>query len=182
MKNLIFFYGLLLLLGCKKKHERPTYGQISAFYVNGKSLPRDGYELSVLASQTGTKNCSTPHYAISSNHNAKNGFLQEQIYISGLPHNKIGKIPLTYRPPHNSCDSIPTAVFLMSEVDLTIGEYVLLRSADSFINIESYNTQTKEVKGTFDVTFVENGTSTVSRGIYPDTIRFDRAKFSAIIN
>jgi hypothetical protein len=182
MKKLIFVYGLLLFLGCKKKNVGPSYGQVSTFYANGKLIPRNGLELSVLALGSGIKNCSTPHYVIAFNHNAKNDSLQEKIYISGLPYNKTGKIPLTYRPPHSDCDSIPTAAFFMSEVDVTIGNYVLLRKSDSFINVESYNAQTKEVKGTFDVTFVEDGTSIKSRNIYPDTIRFNGAKFTAKIN
>lgn len=145
--------------------------------------PRAGFNLNVFASEL-NKVCPKPHYAIVVEHYAKNDSLWEKIYIGGLSPNKVGKFPLLYRNGGlgSPCDSVPEASFELSREDLGIAAYVVLNKSDSYINIESFNTSTKEVKGTFDITFVANGTSAESRKIYPDTVRFNGAKFTAIIN
>jgi hypothetical protein len=146
-------------------------------------MPREGFNLRIRATTTTVK-CLSPYYAIIITHDAKNDTLRERIYIGGLSFNKTGKIPLTYRLLDNSCDSIATANFGLenSGGDVTIGEYYLPKKSESFINIESYDATSKEIKGTFDITFVADGTSERVRRIYPDTVRFDKAKFSVIIN
>ena len=183
MKKFIFFYILLMLFGCKKKETGLLYGEISPFYVNQQLMPRAAFNLNVFAMEL-NKVCPKPHYAIVVEHYAKNDSLWEKIDIGGLSPNKTGKFPLLYRNGAfgNACDSVPNASFVLSYQDVVIALYVVLNKSDSYINIESFNTSTKEVKGTFDITFVANGTSEESRMIYPDTIRFSGAKFKAWIN
>ena len=183
MKKCIFIYSLLVLFSCKKKEVGLLYGEIAPFYVNQQLIPRAGFNLNVFASEL-NKICPKPHYAIVVEHYAKNDSLWEKIYIGGLSPNKIGKFPLLYRNVvvGNPCDSVPEASFGLSYQDLGIASYVILNKSDSYINIESFNASTKEVKGTFDITFVANGTSAESRMIYPDTIRFSGAKFKAWVN
>lgn len=184
MKKIIFIYTLLMLFSCKKKEVGLFYGEISPFYVNQQLIPRAGFNLNVFASEL-NKVCPKPHYAIIVEHYAKNDSLWEKIYIGGLSPNKIGKFPLLYRNGGlgSPCDSVPEASFLLSREDLVIAlYYVVQNKSDSYINIESFDASTKEVKGTFDITFVANSTSEASRRIYPDTLRFNGAKFKAVVN
>ena len=186
MKNLIFIFGLLLFFfGCKKKDMTPTYiyGDISSFYANGRLTPREGFDLKIRAVMN-IDRCKEPYYGLIVDHTAKFDTLREKISVHELSLNRLGKIPLLYKPIGTFCDSISTARFYMSggDGDVQIGIYVISKKAESFVNIESYDTKTKEVKGTFDITFVAEGTSVRTRAIYPDTIRFSGAKFSAFIN
>jgi len=172
-----------MVYGCKKKDVGPVYGEVSTFYANGRLTPREGFDLTIRAVTDKVK-CMESYYAFILTHNAKNDSLREEIHIYGLSFNKTGKIPLTYRFPDNSCDSIPTASFSMtgSDGDVTIAYYLVSKKSASYINIDSYEINTKEVKGTFDITFVADGTSARTRAIYPDTIRFTGAKFTTRIN
>ena len=171
------------MFSCKKKEVGLLYGEINPFYVNQQSIPRTGFNLNVFAIEL-NKVCPKPHYAIIVEHYAKNDSLWEKIYIGGLSLNKTGKFPLLYRnvAVGNPCDSVPEASFHLSREDLGIADYVVLNKSDSYINIESFNSSTKEAKGAFDITFVADRTSAESRKIYPDTIRFNGAKFTAWIN
>ncbi len=190
MKNIILIYGLLLLFSCKKKEVAPTTtrpidGQIGSFYANGGLMPREGFDLVIWALDNKRKDCPLPKYDLVVYHHAKNDSLREQINISGIPYNKTGNIPIQYTDyNYNPCDNITTATFAISgsDGDVLIGNYVTLKKSNSFINIETYDANTKEIKGTFDITFVADGTSERTRAIYPDTIRFDKAKFTVRIN
>ena len=183
MKKCIFIYSLLVLFSCKKKDVTPIYGEINSFYANGRLTPREGFDLKIRAVINKTR-CKEPYYTLIVDHNAKKDTLREQIYIDELPLNKTGKIPLSYKSVDTFCDSVPTARFYMagSDGDVTIGIYVIARKTDSYINVESYDATTKEVKGFFDITLVADGTTERTMKIYPDTIRFNGAKFTARIN
>ena len=183
MKKCIFIYSLVVLFSCKKKEVGLLYGEINPFYVDQQLIPRAAFNLNVFAMVV-NKVCQKPYYAVVVEHHAKNDSLWEKIYIGGLSPNKTGKFSLLYRNVgvSNACDSVPNASFELSREDLGIASYVVLNKSDSYINIESFNASTKEVKGTFDITFVADGTSKESRMIYPDTIRFSGAKFKAWVN
>ncbi len=190
MKNIILIYGLLLLFSCKKKEVTPTVttpidGQISSFYANGGVMPREGFGLVIWALDNKRKDCPSPRYNLVVFHHAKNDSIREKISISGIPYNKTGRIPIQYRDFNdNPCDSITTARFFMSgsDGDVVIAQYALLEKANSYLNIDSYDKSSKEVKGTFNLVFIADGTSEQTRKIYPDTIRFTDAKFTARIN
>ena len=192
MKKNIFFYCLFLIFSCKKNdvqqyenpnYKPPIYGTIGSFDANGRTLPRLGFDLQVYAIEQWAKTCASPHYSIKVIHRAKTDSLTETIQINGLSYGEVGKMPITYKFPNNySCDSVPIAYFHMSKGDVGIANYYVLKKSDSFINVESYDLATKEVKGTFNITFLADGTSENSRRIYPDTIRFTGAKFTAKIN
>jgi hypothetical protein len=174
------FFFLLAFLGCKKT-SMYFWGTIDGLNANGKAIPRKEFTLSLDALKNRAGDCNSSYYTIFIRHHAKNDTLLEKIAINGLLHGGVGKKNLKYVPLSN-CDTIPTARFYMSTGDLGIGDYVLLKDSDSFISIDNFNTQTNDIAGSFDLTFVADGTSSRSRAIYPDTIRFSGAKFTARVN
>jgi hypothetical protein len=190
MKNIVFIYVFLLFFSCKKKDVAPSattpiYGQMSSFYANGKLMPREGFDLNVWATDNKKKGCQSPRFNLITYHHAKNDSLRERINISGIPYDKTGKILVKYTDyGTNPCDSITTARFYMngSDGDVLIADYAILKQSNSYLTIDSYNASTKEIKGTYNLVFIADGTSEQTRKIYPDTIRFTDAKFTARIN
>ena len=72
-------------------------------------------------------------------------------------------------------DSLVGADFTYWEADLALGYYTVLESdSSSFVTLESYDPTTKELRGTFDLTFI------VSHRPYtgaPDTLRVRNGRF-----
>ena len=109
--------------------------------------------------------------------------LQEFFSFDGLTTDQIGKIKVYPRLSlADSCDRTIRSGFDMVKRDVIIAGYEVLRGADNYVTIESFDKATNEVTGTFDVTYIENGTSFQSRAIYPDTIRFVGARFKVPLN
>jgi hypothetical protein len=66
--------------------------------------------------------------------------------------------------------------------NLTVNGNSLPRTGDNYIFIDSFDKTKNEVTGTMNVTYIATGTSETSRAIYPDTLRFENAKFTAPLN
>ncbi len=192
MKQNIFFILILLLalqMGCKGK-EIPTptapelkLGTISNLTVNGNSLPRTGMELKVWAQYF--KQCSKVIYDITVKHETvKFTNIQEYFFFSNLPPDKLGKINLSpFSSIKDTCNLSPNGSFDMyAGNDRFVASYDLLKTSDNYIFIDSFDKTKNEVTGTMNVTYIATGTSETSRAIYPDTLRFENAKFTAPLN
>jgi hypothetical protein len=76
---------------------------------------------------------------------------------------------------HYECDpTVPIYVSLTGrDGDVSRSGYFLLDSEDNFVEIESYDAESGEIKGTFQLTFANAGPSSAS----PETLRFTQGKF-----
>lgn len=191
MKKIIFSFILIIVVvvSCKKKptpEPEPTVkyklGTIAGLTANGNSLPRVGMKLEVLG-QYYTR-CNVVRYDLSLTHQTSNSSLIELFYFAGFTTDQLGKIKVYPDPtPLDSCDrTIRSSMLMVSGKDVIIAEYNILRGANNYVTIESFDKATNEVTGTIDVTYIENGTSVPSRAIYPDTIRFVGARFKVPLN
>jgi hypothetical protein len=188
MKQFIFIILVLWLVipvGCKKKvlpAPEIKFGTISDLTVNGFSLPRTDMKLRIWGGYF--RSCNTTTYGISIYHEtSKNIRFQEYFSFYFLPIDKLGKIKLSPLPVKDTCDFTPSGDFFMTKGnDQLIANYNLLRMADNYLFIESFDKIKNEVTGTIDVTFIGYETSAASKAIYPDTIRFANAKFTVPLN
>ena len=191
MRQIIFFILILSVavhVGCKEKvlpipAPELKLGTISDLTVNGSSLPRTGMEL-IIDGQYFRK-CNNIVYDITLTHQTvKFTTVQEYFFLSILPVEKLGKIKLSpERFINDTCDISPrSSFFMMRGKDQLVATYDLLKSADNYVFIDSFDKTKNEVSGTFNVTYIATGTSETSRAIYPDTIRLENAKFKVPLN
>ncbi len=192
MKQNIFFILILFLafqIGCKGKDiPTPTtpelkLGTISNLAVNGNSLPRSGMELIIDGHYY--YRCNTSIYGLFITHQTVTFTnIQEYFDFSMLPINQTGKIKLyNSQGIIDTCNLTPRSdFFMMAGKDRLVATYDLLKTSDNYIFIESFDKTKNEVTGTMNVTYIARGTSETSRAIYPDTLRFENAKFTVPLN
>jgi hypothetical protein len=105
------------------------------------------------------------------------GFLRQELLFIKIPtipgHHKIIPYKLNY------CDDRDPAYGVLytsvSDGDVAGDQYQVLSTEDNYIDIEDYNAVSKEIKGTFQVTFTLE-----SKGYghnLPDTLRFTEGRF-----
>jgi hypothetical protein len=170
MKTLCFFAAVIaLLVSCSKEPqntqpEGPWWGEATA-EKNGmlwKAKPyafvniNHGNGLNVLIDSLDRDNLK-----------------REELAFYKVPFTP-GTYPVVNTPPQVN-DSLVGANFYYVEVDILYGVYKILEAdSSSFITLTSYDTVSKEVKGTFDVTFIKEIKPYPSA---PDTIRLRNGKF-----
>jgi hypothetical protein len=94
--------------------------------------------------------------------------LRESISFTKIPL-MLGKYQIFDIVPQAN-DSIPGAIYGIWEDDILTGIYKVLESdSSSFVALTSFDSLSKEVKGTFDLTFISVRKPHPS---YPDTVRF----------
>jgi enamine deaminase RidA (YjgF/YER057c/UK114 family) len=189
MKKIALGFGLLFLFSCKKlkigagnPFEDPkVLGTITPFSVNQKSWPYSNYTLRTYA--LSNKAC-TSKYSIFIVHDAQETpKYTEELIFKELPYGKIGRFPLkfhNFQVPFN-CDSLGSyyADFWLNDDDVVFGSYGIAKNSESYVEIESFNTQTKEVKGNFKLTLAVSGRSSdYPNYYYPDTLRLSGGKFT----
>ena len=176
MKNVIFglLFGLLFILGCKKKNVEPLYGTISSFNVDGKPFKREGVQLQILGYDE-TKRCKISQYGIIMLFRSYKDTLVEQIGFHQIPMFKIGIIPIPDSKDRASCDSLPTATFGMTRhEDLFVAGFSVLKNFDNYLDVESFDKNTKEVKGKFKLTLIVNDYPEYHKALgYRDTVVFE---------
>jgi len=96
--------------------------------------------------------------------------LRETLTFSKIPFS-----PGTYRLEDANLqedDGKVGSFFSFDDVDLVLAYYVVLESdSSSFITLESFDEETQEVRGTFDVTFIKRNHYDTTQE-FPDTLRF----------
>ena len=167
MKNFVFCVFISFFLACCSDPEKP-------------SLP-DDYWGEASAERNGKPWITNPACWIDRNDNTNivvqldsfidSYYLKESLIILGIP-------PFlgTYKV-HKATAAIELNSSLsMWDADFPIGGYILLEadSNTNLVTLASYDTLSKEVKGTFNLTYVF-----VSKPFpdYPDTLRFKNGKF-----
>lgn len=101
-------------------------------------------------------------------------FMRERLILSKIP----------YLEQANTIHLVDTVLTdasygtLVDDGDVVGDIYKVIEGeSDNFVTITSYNEETKEVKGNFQVTFVFDETDTKSDPTAPDTIRFTSGEF-----
>jgi hypothetical protein len=189
MKNIVLvavITSIGLLVACNKKEpdseldNKFISGTFKNLTANGKTFPREGFELIFTAVKD--RNCNLPIYSLILGHYAKVDTMQEQISINAIPLNKSGKIPLAI-DNKKSCDTIPYAGLSFTiGYDLLIAYYKPLRNADNYLMIDEFDKATNKIKGHFDITYTVDRKGVSYKGNYPDTVRFKVDSFETIIN
>lgn len=169
MKNhfasLIFF---LLIASCGKEYQEPT---ISPYWG----------EVTVEKNDVLWK--GKPYAAVNKKFSDRLDIIIDSLDENGLVWEALSfyKVPSrsgTYRifdTTSQEQDSLVGSRFYYVEVDILYGVYIVLEAdSSSFITLTSYDTVSKEVKGTFDVTFIK-GVKPYPDA--PDTIRLRNGNF-----
>lgn len=192
MKKTLFFYALIafvFILSCKKKNKQEealpdnyTMGSISGLRVGDTLLPKSDMNLTIFALRPNISGCPyNDNYTLHISHKAKTHEYEEKITISDISLKKTG-IHKVVTNTANNCDSLISAAIYIGGSDFTWYRYYPLKNANNTITLSAYNAATKEVSGTFDITFANSWGTPKSRETYPDTIRLHKCAFKAIIN
>ncbi len=191
MKKTLFFCALitsLFALSCKKKkiqeEDLPNYtmGSITGLRVGDTLLPKVNMNLTIVAIRSKVSGCPyNDNYTLDINHKAKTNEYNEGIIISNISPEKTGVQKVFSLQPTN-CDTLIDAAMYIGGSDFVLYRYYPAKNANNTITLSGYNATTKEVSGTFDITFANFWGTPESRKIYPDTIRLHQCEFKAIIN
>ncbi len=78
-----------------------------------------------------------------------------------------------------ACQTKPSAIITLAaeDGDVVAGIYNPLAGADNTVTINSYDVNSGDVSGTFDITFVKRELSAYLFPYYTDTIRFSGGTF-----
>lgn len=165
------------MLSCNKNSSQPEYYGTASMTINGKNWQSDKVKCTILNEFTCYKN----KIEIDLLKFSPEGYLRETYsFVKLLPSVSIQKIySLNFS---NVCNDTLHAVYGTSVDDGDAGGsfYNTDTSGNNYLNIENYNAATKEISGSFSVTFVivkEISTDTTSA----DTIRVTNGKFSTKI-
>jgi hypothetical protein len=171
MKHVLYFAFLVFLFACKKEPAKPAlpegfYGIASA-ERNGKPWTAHPACWISLVDHT--------NLVVELDSFWQDFYFKESLIFSGIP-------PFlgTYKLHKSTGVNDLNADLSMWDSDQPLGGYSLIES-DSNTNIVSltaYDTLSKEIKGTFNLSFIVSERPYSS---YPDTIRFKNGKFSGKI-
>jgi hypothetical protein len=184
----VLVVSYLFFGGCKEKEEiiddKPVYtqGTISSFKIDDLLLPKSNMNLSIFAAKENTKDCQyTDNFSLFIKHSSPTGSYVEKINISNLSPQRLGmrKVFTTYV---TRCDTTIYSAISIGNPDFVWYIYEPLKKATNTITLSSYDSKTKEISGTFDITFVNIWGTPDSRLTYPDTIRLHDCQFKTVIN
>lgn len=154
---------LLTLFSCQKKSEPPIddspYWGFATALKNGQPWHAEPYAFVNINHGNGLNVGIT----VLDNH----GLRREKIELSKVPFAPATS-PVINTPPQIDDDKVG-AVFLYLDEDVILGYYEILEAdSSSFVTLISYDTLSKEVRGTFDLTFIAVHKPTPDA---PDTLR-----------
>lgn len=186
----ILVFSHLFILGCKKKKETmdelPNYtmGNITNLKIGNTTLPAPNRTLSVLGLKRNITGCQyVNNFSLFIKHSSLNGGYVENIIITNIPlTQKLGVNKVVLGDLTTQCDTIISADVYIGNPDFIWYRYEPLRKAANTITLSSYDSKTKEVSGTFDITFLNVFGTPDSRLTYPDTIRIHDCQFKTVIN
>ena len=179
-------------LACKKEEPLPNarwphWGEVTGLlngepwveFMTNKALNRP-WHIKIYAGEGADRSkhpCNLNTFSIVAAKFNPAGFRRERIGFHKIP-NQEGIYPLTGRGSNCEPDSSPSASFATSEDDGDVGKdyYEVLRTEESYLAVASFDPATKEIRGTFRVTFlIKNRSRTLPT--YPDTVRFTNGEF-----
>lgn len=187
---IVLVFSYFFILGCKKKKEiideLPAYvtGSITNLKIGNSVLPAPDRKLSILGLKRNVSGCQYgDNFSLSIKHSSLNGSYVENIDITNIPlTQKLGVNKVFPADWTAQCDTTIFANIYIGSPDFIRYIYEPLKKATNTITLSSYDSKTKEVAGTFDITFVNIWGTPESRLTYPDTIRIHDCQFKTVIN
>jgi hypothetical protein len=183
VRSIFTLLALVLLFACDdEKEDRKGWGTFSA-NINGtpwENFHPGGYEVI-----EGNKNSFSSGLPCSTSYSLGFGLVNEDKFKRFVL--SIDKIPLQpgiyeiiNRISYHCDDADPAYgefMTITADGDVLEDEYNVVETEDNFLRIDSYDSRTKEIKGSFEVTFVIQYRSPASESPLPDTLRFTDAVF-----
>ncbi len=173
LDNRIFIF-LAIALACNKNSTLPEYYGTASMTINGVNWQADKVKCNVLKQYT----CYNNKIAIDFLKFSTEGYLREDYSFEKiLPAVSFQKIY-----PSNSgnqCNDTLDAVYGIQtdDGDVNLAFYNTDTLGASYLNVENYNPETKEISGSFAVTFILLRKD-VSATTIVDTIRITNGKFN----
>ncbi|MCE6990618.1 hypothetical protein [Dyadobacter sp. CY323] len=186
MNRIVLFIILLVVnIGCNLQYDarpkNPSWGFLTT-KMNGQDWNktyRNGYQVVQGLISTGAVGSAMPckgeFYYINSELYTDRGEVRQHLSLIKVPIVK-GKYKVTPYINGHCSDSDPVYGILYTQFgDVMDDQYNILTSESNFLQIDSYDDKSKEIKGTFQLTFVLERAG--SGQTLPDTIRFREGKF-----
>ena len=176
-KKLCCLLFLLTTIACNKDNNASQYYGSASMMVNGVLWETDKVRCVVLNEFA----CYNQKLELSLLKYSTEGYLRETYaFTKVFPGVSVQKIyPENF---NNICNDTLDAVYVTTVDDGDVGEYFYNAdtSGNSYLNIESYNASTKEISGSFSVTYTLLK-RVAADSIAVDTIRITNGKFSTKI-
>lgn len=193
MKNFSKFLFLLTFIVsfCKQNMDvvQPTYtpygykGEINGLMLNGRAWLTDStWKTQAIGySHIADSVCNSSFGVVRIESFTSSNENRESIAIGGIPL-KQGKFsfPNKSRNPLTTCDSTLFAGIILKGLDgdVVVGYYNQLLNVNNSITIEAFDSISRSVSGTFDITFVKDSKNNSYYPNYTDTIRFTNGHFN----
>jgi hypothetical protein len=173
----------LFFVNCEPRVSIKPTGATFGFFIakmNGKPWTKigrkGGQATRGFKMNVDTTLCQNKYYVITSElYNGKDNFVQ-YIFFEKFP-----LVPGKYKLTSNlsdSCnidDQIRASFNTMVETDMIGDQYKVLASEDNYLHIEKYDPKSKDIRGSFQVTFVFEKSG--YRHTLPDTMRFTDGRY-----
>ncbi|MFN2458273.1 MAG: hypothetical protein ABR502_08750 [Chitinophagaceae bacterium] len=171
LKSFLLCATVLVFISCKKnKDEFKYFGTASAMF-NGRAWQASKVRCGINVP------CYKGKLGITFYVYNRQGFLRESLIFEKIPIEKKSFLLFPRNPADMTCaDTVATAGYFTSQDDgdVALDAYKAINSIDNYFTIEDYNERTKELRGSFSVTFE------IFRRQDPnsaDTIRVTNGKF-----
>jgi hypothetical protein len=175
MKNAlkILIVALLVISSCKKDKSDPNYFGNASMALNGKNWVSSKVRCVVLKNNT----CNPNFLSLSFEVFSSDGFRRESFGFGHI----FKELKTYYLAPTDfsnlSCkDSLPSCTYytIGADGDVVLDVYNTLPNSGSFIRIDKFNNDTKELEGIFSVDLLVHTKYNTNS---PDTLRVRNGKF-----
>lgn len=183
---LVLVLSGLGLNACKKKEDPGPYWGTAFASFNGEYWnDLRGWQMRVLASTGANADlppCQPGIVHVMMEKSTPEGYAREVLYINKIPPN-IGTYPVhIFKVCQENILVGANFHLLGADGDVLLDSYQVLETEDNWVNISSYNANTGEVRGTFQISFVHGSAEDVVKREkvvtdFPDTIRFTNGQF-----
>ena len=171
------FTVIVIISACNKNNASPEYYGTASMTVNGVNWQSDKVRCLNLYPDS----CFDNKISLALLKFSSDGYLREEFYFSkilpGISWQKI--YPENFG---NYCNDTLDAAYNMitDDGDVILAAFTADSCCNNYLNVEKYNSATKELSGTFEVTFVLLSKAASATTI-ADTVRITNGKFSTKI-
>lgn len=174
----IFSISILLLTACDDftLPRQPSWGYLTA-NVNGKDWSKTYKNAYQIIQGWNDNNSIAESCSLISILNSPNGAGRQELSFQNIPCKKGRYTIIKNSPDNNQYSGFVYGAFytLVSDGDVSGDTYRVLDTEEAYLQIDEIITKTKEIKGTFQVTFVINQPR--RHVALPDTLRFLNGRF-----
>jgi hypothetical protein len=171
LKKFLFCTTIFIFIACKKNKDEFNYFGTASAMLNGKSWQAGGVRCYI------NMPCFKGKLGFQFRVFNQQGFSRESMSFAKIPIAKgtYRLFPSNYADP-TCIDTVATAGYFtqQDDGDVALDAYKAINSIDNYFTIEDYNERTKELRGSFSVTFKIFSRQDPNS---PDTIRITNGKF-----